>query len=128
MAEVYCFNLPEDMRGRIAALCARYRIRMVEVGPEKHRLTIRELTAGFPGKNTEKAFEESLLLMDHLDQYQFNGFLDDLKKCTPPFQCLKAIVTGSNRKWTAEQLIEELKAEKAAFEQRRAQAQAKTES
>lgn len=128
MAEVYCFNLPEDMRGRIAALCVRYRIRMVEVGPEKHRLTIRELAAGFPGKNTEKVFEESLLLMDHLDQYQFNGFLDDLKKCTPPFQCLKAIVTGSNRKWTAEQLIEELKAEKAAFEQRRAQAQAKTES
>ncbi|MBR0217478.1 MAG: DUF3783 domain-containing protein [Clostridia bacterium] len=122
MAEIYCFNLPEAVRGHVAALSMRYRIRMVEAGPEKAGLTVKELAAGFPGKDDSDAFEESLLLMDHFDQQQFNGFLDDLKQCTPRFSGFKAIVTPSNRKWKVSALVEELRQEKMSIEQERAKA------
>ena len=122
MAEVYCFNLPEAVRGHVAALSMRYRLRMIEAGAEKAGLTVKELAAGFPGKDDADAFEESLLLMDHFDQQQFNRFLDDLKQCTPPFRGFKAIVTPSNRKWKVSALVEELRQEKLAIEQERAKA------
>ena len=116
MAEIYCFNLSGDVRGYVAALSVRYRIRMIEAGQEKAGLTIREIDAGFPAKGGEGTFEESLLLMDHLDEHQFNGFLDDLKQCTPAYQGFKAIVTRSNRRWTVAELVEELRKEKASLE------------
>ena len=122
MAEIYCFNLREESRGYAAALCARYRIRMIEVPREKYGLTIRELAAGFPGKSEGEAFEDELLLMDHLDEQQFNGFLDDLRKCTPRYQGLKAVVTRTNRRWTPAALAEELRKERAFVEAQRAKA------
>ena len=104
-------------RGYVCALAKRYRIRMLEPGLEKAGMPIRELTAGFPAKGSAGTFEEPLLLMDHFNEQQFNGFLDDLNQCTPAFRGFKAIVTRSNRQWTVSALVEELRREKASLEQ-----------
>ena len=116
MPRILLFNIrEEEKRTAIRLTALRHGITLQEIPPEYQSLMIEELLAGREAAvPCEDPFEEELLLMHELPSGTLQAFLDTLRTNGKTVR-LKAVVTETNRKWTAKDLHRELLKEEEAI-------------
>lgn len=117
MPQILLFNIHEEEKKTAIRLTAlRHKIALKEISPERQNLTIGELLSAVevPSTPCDSPFEDELLLMCELPSNTLQSFLDTLRRNGKTVR-LKAVVTDTNRKWTAKELHRELLREEEAI-------------
>ena len=120
MPQILLFNIRGEKLRRIRFLAFKLSLGCRVVGPEDFSKTLGALC----GRAGEEAADISdagaapdgeMLVMDSLSSAQFHALLDGLRRERAAV-ALKAVVTGSNARWSAGRLYRELSAEHEAME------------
>ena len=114
---ILAFNLDAAVLTALGGLCAAQGLRCKAVPREGFTLPLGAMlgmpvnAVPAPGEN----FNEPMLVLCNLNEAQFNGFLDTLRRSPLPRIDLKAVLTPTNAGWNACQLYAELCREREAF-------------
>ena len=110
---LFNINDPEKMAA-IRLLALRLGLRSIEVPPERQSCTLKELLAEEVSASGEAVFRDEMMVMYGLSSAAMHELLDTLRNHSQSVR-LKAVVTGTNRNWTAARLHRELLAEETAL-------------
>ena len=111
---VLLFNIPPRKQGAIRVLATRLRLRVLTVAPEFFGTTLEDLLQGDPAAAAAEPFAEEMLVMAELPDGTMNLFLKGLRQQKAAV-ALKAVLTETNRTWSAAALHKELCREREAF-------------
>ena len=114
---VIMYNCSGPEFSKLRQICARLRLRMRPVGPERYHLTLEELAAGTgEPAQAQESFPEPMLVFCGMNRVLLNQVLKVIHFAQLPPIPLKAVLTADNRTWTTLQLREELEKERQAIE------------
>lgn len=111
---------PDRGDGRLTALCVRLGLRLRRIRPEELGETVGYLAGLDEGPAAEEPegaapVDEPMLVFCGLDNRALNALLQGLRQPGLPRVSLKAVLTPTNRGWTARALYGELQAERAGI-------------
>ena len=110
MATVLAFNITDPNKiNELNVLSLRLGFVFREIPPDAQRGTIRDLLAG-KKVSGKPGFRDEMMVMDGLSHPDLNFLLNELIRTGHPIG-LKAVVTPTNRNWTALMLHTQLVAE-----------------
>lgn len=114
---VLMFNLNNPKGARLRMICLKLHFRFRVVDPSEFGLTLEEIIeASSVNAKSEAApsFNEEMLVFVNFGQKHLNALLNEMR-ASKLFVSLKAVLTDSNRKWTAEALCKAVGEEHAAM-------------
>lgn len=111
---VLLFNIPARKQGAIRVLATRLRLRVLTVAPEYFGTALEDLLQGEPAAAAAEPFSDEMLVMAQLSDGMMDLFLRGLRQQRAPV-ALKAVLTETNRTWSAAELHRELCRERDAF-------------
>ena len=120
MAKVLLFNITGDKKKKLSFLFMQYGITAVEGRQEDCNRPLGRLLGRegyFPGPAMEPPFFQEMLVLDGLDQRQFQGLLNGMQMLQATVT-YKAVTTEHNLAWTPAKLLRELMAEHEALQNR----------
>lgn len=120
MAKVLYFNLTGDKKRKLEFLLMQYGVEAQEgTAADCGRALGKVLgrAGAFPPATLDGPFSEEMLVLDGLDEQQFQGLLNGLKMLQAVVT-YKAVTTPHNLTWTPARLLKELMAEHAAMHNR----------
>ena len=111
------WNLPPEQLGRLRWLGHQLRAEVKAASPREAGMPLR-LVVSAPEESAEgeTPFPETLLLLSGFEGVQLDRFLTGCREASLAHGAYKAVLTPSNRQWTAVQLMGELREERAALE------------
>lgn len=123
-----CFNISAEKSGKIRLLAMRLCVRIRAVEPAEFTETLAALCGWEPPAATASAdapFTDEMLVLCNLNGTQLNAFLSGFRQGQIAPVALKAVLTDTNRLWSAVTLHQELAQEHEALT---AQAAKKTDN
>ncbi len=111
------FNLPAEKAAKVRQLAMRLGVRMRVVETTEQSETLAALCGWAPKSDapTDDPFTDEMLVLANLSGTQLNEFLSGLRQGKIPPIALKAVLTESNRAWSAFALHAELAEEHRAL-------------
>ena len=111
------FNLPAEKAAKVLKLAMRLGVRMRVVEAAEQGETLVTLCGWAPKADapTDTPFTDEMLVLANLSGTQLNEFLSGLRQGQIPPIALKAVLTESNREWSAVALHAELAEEHRAL-------------
>lgn len=115
-ATILSFNIPENKAGKLKFVCMKCGVLLKAVDTADFTQPIGAL-CGLADRIAGEAaapFTDEMLVFCHMPDAQVNRFLTTARQLRLPQIALKAILTPTNVSWTANQLHDELTAERSA--------------
>ncbi|MBQ0037572.1 MAG: DUF3783 domain-containing protein [Clostridiales bacterium] len=111
---VLLFNIPPRKQGTIRVLAMRLRLRVLVAAPEHFAAPLEKVLQGEADAMPAASFSEEMLVMAGLPDAVLELFLKGLRQQKATV-ALKAVLTDTNRCWSAVELHQELRRERDAI-------------
>ncbi len=120
MSAVLMFNISPRKADEIRILSIRLNFSCREIAPSEQHLRVCDLLGGSCGTSVPavKPFSDEMLIMDGFSHPDLNFFLNELIRTGNQIS-LKAVVTPTNRDWSASFLCSQLIAENREMRSRK---------
>ena len=118
MSKILSFNLQEEKQTAVRLLCLRMGFQFLVIDPSRQNQTIGALcgiTKSVSADDIKDCFKDEMLVFYGLNRDELNEFLE-LMRSNNLSILLKAIVTDTNKNWTASKVFHALQAENRKLE------------